>query len=378
MQYISDIELVLIVDDNPANIEVAVAHLHSEGYRTATAKSAREALESIKQEIPDLLLLDIMMPVVDGFELCKLFKSDSTTSDIPVIFLTALNQPDEMVKGFNHGAVDYITKPFNKEELISRVRNHLNLVKQTKTIKYQNEALKRLNEEKNGIIELTAHDLNNPLQSVIGYSDLIIGKLSPENSDLISYAHSIKSSAQKAVNIIKDLMEVNLIEEGKLKLSIVDFDLRDTLMKVVEGYLFQAEAKKQVLIYDEPDLPCIVNADRMKLERIFDNLLSNAIKFSKIQGKIYIKCDYVKSNDDSQDYVVVSIQDSGPGFTNDDKSKIFTKFAKLSAKPTSDEPSTGLGLSIVKKLTELLNGQIHLVSSPDEGSTFYVKFPVAG
>ncbi|MDT3738290.1 MAG: hybrid sensor histidine kinase/response regulator [Candidatus Kapabacteria bacterium] len=369
-------ELILIVDDNPANIEVAVAHLQLEGYRIETAASALQALDKLNIIRPDLILLDIMMPVTDGFELCKIIKADEKLSDIPIIFLTAMNQPDDMVKAFSSGAVDYIAKPFHKEELVSRVKNHLNLVKQTATIKFQNDALIKLNEEKNGIIELTAHDLKNPLQSVLGYSDILISKISPDKTELASYAYNIKSSAQKAVNIIKDLMEVNLIEEGKLKLSITEFDLRDVLVKVVEDYMFHSESKLQKVIYEETDKPCIIRTDQSKFERIIDNLLSNAVKFSKVGGKIHVKCDYIERQDNDNAFAVISIKDEGPGFTDEDKSKLFEKFAKLTAKPTSDEPSTGLGLSIVKKLTELLEGEIYLISHIGEGATFYLRFKV--
>ncbi len=369
-------ELILIVDDNPANIEVAVAHLQLEGYRIETAASARQALDKLNIIRPDLILLDIMMPVTDGFELCKIIKADEKLSDIPIIFLTAMNQPDDMVKAFSSGAVDYIAKPFHKEELVSRVKNHLNLVKQTATIKFQNDALIKLNEEKNGIIELTAHDLKNPLQSVLGYSDILISKISPDKTELASYAYNIKSSAQKAVNIIKDLMEVNLIEEGKLKLSLTEFDLRDVLLKVVEDYMFHSESKQQKVIYEETDKPCIIRTDQSKFERIIDNLLSNAVKFSKVGGKIHVKCEYIEKQDNESAFAVISIKDEGPGFTDNDKSKLFEKFAKLTAKPTSDEPSTGLGLSIVKKLTELLEGEIYLISHIGEGATFYLRFKV--
>lgn len=376
MQTIIEQELILIVDDNTANIEVAEAHLISEGFRVDVAKSAREALEKISSISPDLILLDVMMPVVDGFELCKIIKSNDTSSDIPIIFITAINQSENMVKGFSYGAVDYIAKPFNKDELVSRVKNHLKFVNQTRTIKIQNEALRRLNEEKNGIIELTAHDLNNPLQSVLGYTEMLLSKIPIENTELISYIHTIRASTNKAVGIIKDLMEVNLIEEGKLNLSLNEFDLRDILVKVIDDYMFLAETKKQKIIYNETDNACLVYADKSKLGRVFDNLLSNALKFSRIGGKIIINCEYFGSVGNSDSYVMISFQDDGPGFSDDDKTKLFTKFAKLSARPTSDEPSTGLGLSIVKKLVDLLNGEIELNSNYGEGATFYLKFPV--
>lgn len=366
-------ELILIIDDNQANLAVAEVHLTNEGYSIITATSAKQALQLFKTITPDLILLDIMMPVVDGYELCKIIKSDAKLEDIPLIFMTALNQSKDMVKGFDYGAVDYIIKPFNKDELISRVKNHLSLLNHTKTIKLQNEKLRRLNEEKNGIIELTAHDLNNPLQAVLGFSDVLLSKIPEEHQDLINYTLTIKSSAQKAVGIIKDLMEVNMIEQGKLKLMFDEFDVRDVLIKVIDDYLFLSAKKNQKIIYDESEDDCIIKTDVSKLERIFDNLISNAIKYSDFGGTIKISCQKVKDNL-TKDTIKISIQDNGPGFTEDDKQKLFTKFAKLSAKPTADEASTGLGLSIVKKLTELLNGKIELESEFGKGANFIISF----
>lgn len=367
---ISSDYLVLVVDDNPANLDVLSAYLQNDGFRVETTLNSKTAIELIHKSKPNIVLLDAMMPVVDGFELCKIIKDNKQTSDIPVIFITALNQPEELVKAFNHGAVDYLSKPFSKDELLSRVKNHLRIVDQTNTIKKQNQDLITLNEEKNSIIELTAHDLKNPLQSIIGFSELLISKLPEDEQNLLSYVHSIKSSAQKAVNIIKDLNEVNLIEEGKLSLSILNFDLRDIVMKVIEDYLYLAESKKQIIIYNEIEEELIIHSDKSKLARIFDNLISNSIKFSDKGKKIFIECKKENSS------AVVVIRDQGPGFTADDKSKLFGKFSKLSARPTADEPSTGLGLSIVKKLTDLLGGNIELKSEYNEGAEFIFRFPL--
>lgn len=369
-------ELIFIIDDNEANILVASYHLKAEGFRVESTTLAKNALEMLENSKPNLILLDILMPSISGFELCKQIKSNPLIADIPVIFITALKHTDDMVKGFDYGAVDYIIKPFNKNELVSRVKNHLKLVKQNRTIKCQNEILLKLNDEKNGIIELTAHDLKNPLQAILGFSDILLAKIPEQHHALASYANTIKSSAQKAVNIIKDLTEVNLIEQGKLKLTFSQIDVRDVLIKIIDDYMFLAESKNQKIIYNETDKSCVINSDFSKLERIFDNLISNAIKYSKIGGRIVISCKYLESQGDDYPYIFVSINDDGPGFTDDDKQKIFTKFAKLSAKPTADEASTGLGLSIVKKLTDLLNGHIELETHENSGSTFIMKFPI--
>lgn len=366
-------ERILIVDDISLNLDILNVYLKKAGYIVESAMTSDDAIAKINSMKIDLILLDAMMPNINGFELCTIIKSNIDSMDIPVIFITANSQTEYLVKAFEIGAVDYISKPFSEAELISRVQNHLRIVKQTKTIVEQNKALSYLNQEKNGIIELTAHDLKNPLQSIIGFSDLLISKLPESEHQLFSYAHSIKYSAQKAVNIIKDLNEVNLIEEGKLSLSIIEFDLRDILMKVIEDYIYIAESKNQVLIYNECDDELIVKSDTSKLSRIFDNLLSNALKFSNPNTKIIVSCELI-SNEIGNNYILVSFQDKGPGFTEEDMSKVFKKFAKLSARPTSDEPSTGLGLSIVKKLTELLDGEIVLESEYGQGSKFTLKF----
>ncbi len=369
-------ELIFIIDDNETNILVASYHLKAEGFLVESTTLARNALEMLVNAKPDLILLDILMPTINGFELCKQIKANPLIAEIPVIFITALQHTDDMVKGFDYGAVDYIIKPFKKNELVSRVKNHLKLVKQNRTIKCQNEILLKLNEEKNGIIELTAHDLKNPLQAILGFSDILLSKIPEQHQDLASYASTIKSSAQKAVNIIKDLTEVNLIEQGKLKLTFSQIDVRDVLIKIIDDYMFLAESKNQKIIYNETEKSCVINSDFSKLERIFDNLISNAIKYSKIGGRIEISCEFAESQGDDYPYIFISINDDGPGFTDDDKQKLFTKFAKLSAKPTADEASTGLGLSIVKKLIDLLNGHIELETAVCSGSTFNMKLPI--
>jgi signal transduction histidine kinase len=368
---------ILIVDNNQANIENLSANFKSEGFLIEYAISSMNALEKLTYFEPELILLYALSNDDDGYELCKIIKNSDLTNEIPVIFITELNQPDDLEKAFGYGAVDYITKPFSYEELIARVKNHFRIIQQNKIIKKQIKELKELNEEKNGIIELTAHDLKNPLQSIIGFSDLLIAKLPETEHQLLSYTHSIKSSALKAVNIIKDLNDVNLIEEGKLSFSIAKFDLREVLIKIVEDYLFSAESKRQIIIYDEYESELFIYSDKIKLARIFDNLISNALKFSNPGTKIYVKCEVCNNYPENIHYASVTIKDEGPGFNDDDLSKIYGKFAKLSAKPTSDETSTGLGLSIVKKLTELLGGELYLESKVGIGSNFNLKFKLA-
>ncbi len=367
-------ETVLIVDDNLANLEIAQKILTDANYEVIISTSGEDAIEILKYEHPDLILLDIMMPGLNGFELCNRLKYEERTTDIPIIFLTALTQPEDLVKGFEYGAVDYITKPFSKDVLITRVRNQIELVKKNQIILQQNIHLAKLNNEKNALMEITAHDLKNPLQAVIGSAELLVKRLEKvavdNNIDLID---NIILSSQKAINIIQDLLEVQALEDGKISINNSTFDARDALIEIVDSYLFAANKKGIILNYDEDEKDCTLLTDRKKLCRVIDNLLSNALKFSISGSEVIVKIKLIDL-DIEQQVVQISVQDHGPGFSEEDMTKIFSKFSKLSARPTGEENSTGLGLSIVKKMTELLGGIVELETMPGKGTTFKISF----
>jgi two-component system sensor histidine kinase/response regulator len=365
---------ILIVDDNLTNLEIAQKFLNLANYLVFTAKSGFEALELIKNHKPELILLDIMMPGLTGFDVCKIIKSNIDTADIPVIFLTALNQSDDLLKGFELGAVDYITKPFSKNIFLTRVKNQLELIRKNKIIICQNNSLKKLNEDKNGLLEITAHDLKNPLQVILSASELLIRNINlKENPKANEMIDSIVFSAKKGINIIQDLLEVQALEEGKMKTELSVFDARDVIIKLVDDYLFIANSKQIQLIYEECDEPCLMLSDFRKLSRIVDNLLSNAMKYSPANTRVTLKCSLVDDGNEDKS-IYITVKDEGPGFSDEDLPKIFSKFSKLSARPTADESSTGLGLSIVKKLTELLDGIISFDTVPGKGSIFHVEF----
>ncbi|MBE2190461.1 MAG: hybrid sensor histidine kinase/response regulator [Candidatus Kapabacteria bacterium] len=364
---------VIVIDDNDQNLEIARTYLNSLKYIVSIASSGRKALSMIESDKPDLIILDIMMPVMDGFEFCSIIKSKKTTKDIPIIFLTALSETRDIVKAFNYGAVDYITKPFTREEFILRVKNHINIITQTRIIKEQNQKLNFLNQEKDGLLQITIHDLKNPLQTVLGYSDLIIRKLSKSDEyDLLKFLNPLRQSTLQAINIIQDLLEVNRLEEGNYILDISKIDFRNVLMRAVDSFTQKASEKQISIIYNETDEECFVEADGVKLERVFDNLISNALKFSPSYTKITINCKIIQAT--NRPAVIAEIIDEGPGFKDEDIPMMFKKFAKLSAKPTGEESTTGLGLSIVKKLTEAMSGKISFETIQGKGTKFTVEF----
>ena len=361
---------ILIVDDNITNLEIAQKFLMFANYKVLTAKSGLEAFTVVDEHRPDLILLDIMMPGLTGFDVCKTLKANPDTADIPVIFLTALNQSDDLVKGFEFGAVDYITKPFSKNIFLTRIKNQLELVRKNKIILNQNHKLIKLNEDKNGLLAITAHDLRNPLQVILSASELLMRQINlAENPSINEMLDSIVYSSKKAINIIQDLLEVQALEEGKIKTDLTVFDARDVVISLVDDYLYIANNKHIQLIYEESEENCTILCDNRKLSRIIENLLSNAIKFSPENTTVTVKCNFENFGNDDK-YIHISINDEGPGFSDDDLPKIFSKFSKLSAKPTGNESSTGLGLSIAKKLTELLDGNIYFDTMPGKRHMF--------
>lgn len=373
---------ILVVDDNPANLQLASSILKLKSYDVTTALGGNQALEMLKTIKPDLILLDIMMPDLNGYEVCERVKNDPLTSDIPVIFLSAIKHTESIIKGISIGAVDYISKPFNKDELLVRVKTHIKLKLSTDIIKKQNQKLERLNEEKNSLMQITAHDLKNPLQGVMGLLEILqIHRDKLDDNDIGDMINSAQRAIDQAFKIITDLQEVQTIEEGKVVLRFAKVLAIDSINKVIASFEQRAKAKKIELVFNHKNLlenQSFINGalyiDHDKFVRILDNLISNAIKFSSSEKKVTINLERITEN--SSDFLRIGISDQGPGISEKDMQKLFTKFAKLSARPTAGETSSGLGLSIAKQLTEAMNGKIWAESTLGEGAVFYLQFPV--
>ena len=366
-------KLIFIVDDQERNLEVLGTLLRSNNYNVMIASGGHEALAMVTKKLPDLILLDIMMPRMDGYEVCQKLKEGELTKDIPIIFLTAKTETEDLVKGFRIGGLDYITKPFSNEELLVRINNHLELKHSKDIILRQNEELKKLNKEKNEFLRIAAHDLKNPLFTVKGFSQLITKKNQTlELSDIKDYATYITATADQCLQIIINLLDVNAIEEGLMKLSFSRFDLNNIMQDVCEGYNLKASEKDIKLHFTKTDGPNPVTADINKVKQIADNLVSNAVKFSPHGKNIFIEA--FRNTKGAQEFAGFSVKDEGPGISEEDKEMLFMKFAKLSAQPTGEENSTGLGLSIVKSLVEAMDGRVWCESEEGQGAKFLVEF----
>src|SRR5262245_30053313 len=223
--------LVLVVDDISKNLQVVGTLLRKEGYRIVPATSGAQALERVRAETPDLILLDLMMPEMDGLEVCRRLKADSATRSIPVIFLTASNEMEHLVSAFEVGAVDYVTKPFNPPELLARVRTHLELKHARDTIVRYGQELGRLNEEKNEFMGIAAHDLRNPLSAIKGFSEMIVENaqalLRKEADDpavsfkeIEEFGSRIGMTTTRMMEMVQNLLDANRIERGEMKLQL--------------------------------------------------------------------------------------------------------------------------------------------------------------
>jgi signal transduction histidine kinase len=334
------------------------------------ATSGAKALEGVRLQLPDLILLDLMMPEMDGLEVCRRLKADPLTQPIPVIFLTASNEMQHLVKGFEVGAVDYVTKPFNPPELLARVRTHLELKHARDTILRYGEELRRLNEEKDEFMGIAAHDLRNPLSAIKGYSEMMIEDAQAlSHRELEENGRRICDTASRMVEMVQNLLDVNAIERGELKLNLAPTSLGPALNQVIETQRPRSTLKQQTIHLESEAAPVVVLVDASVTVQVLENLVSNAVKYSPPGRDIFVRLKKAAEG------VRIEVQDQGPGLSAEDQKKLFGKFARLSAKPTGGEHSTGLGLSIVKKMVEAMNGQVWCESELGRGATFVVEFP---
>ncbi|MCB1189125.1 MAG: hybrid sensor histidine kinase/response regulator [Leptospiraceae bacterium] len=351
---------ILMVDDNLQNLQVLGNTLRDHGFIPIAAVNGIEALEFVKRKIPDLILLDIMMPGMDGFEVCKKLKEDPFTQEIPIIFLTALSETESVVKGFELGAVDYITKPFNKKELITRVNTHLEL-------KWAREELKQANATKDKFFSIIAHDLKTPFTALITISELLVQeKISNEEKE--EFFRYIQEASKRGFDLLK-----NLLEWSRSQTKNIDFNPKElNLSFIIEDNikLLQLSAKaKNIDLSSEIRKDLILNADENMLNTIIRNLISNAIKFTYDGGKVTIVAQK------QEDQIEIRVIDSGIGIEPENIQKLFKIDKRFIKFGTKKEKGTGLGLVICKEFIDFHKGSISVESKIGKGSQFIVALP---
>lgn len=363
---------VMIVDDVDANVLLLKLLLTKAGYKTTTAYNGKDALSLVSRTSPDLILLDIMMPVMDGHEVAEILKGTPDKRDIPIIFLTALNSPEDIVTGFKNGAADYISKPFNKEELLIRVKHQLSLVSAKKTIEKQKEELEKTIEARDKLYSLIAHDLRAPIGSLRMVMNALSMNIDRSKLDEDIYEVFITGNrlAEDTFVLLDNLLKWTKSQTGRLKTVFQD-DVE--ILSLIKGELEVSEVVaelKQISIVFNGYSEAKARIDQDMIKTVIRNLLNNAIKFSNRGSEIIV------SLREEGDRVVISVSDKGKGMKASDQEKIFKTNVHTSSFGTENEEGSGLGLLICKEFINRNNGEIWFVSKEGAGSTFSFYIPI--
>lgn len=373
-------KVLLIVDDTPDNLRILSTTLTQQGYEVRCARSGSMALMGARIIQPDLILLDIKMPKMDGYEVCQQLKADAQTSEIPVIFLSVLDETFNKVKAFTVGGVDYITKPFQIEEVLARVQNQLTLRLLQKRLAEQNTLLRTLESEmrislekekdlsqrRSAFLSLVSHEFRTPLTTILSSNQILEryrDKLSQEKT--LNHHRRIQTAVGQMMQLLDEVMLIGQAEAGKLKFEPKSMNLVAFCSDLVE--ILQMSATHHQLVFASSGSCTDVQMDEKLLGHILTNLLSNAIKYSPNGGTVRLN---LVINAES---VVFCIQDSGIGIPPKDIPHLFESFERASN--VGGIPGTGLGLAIVRKSVDLHGGQIAVESEIGVGTSFIITLP---
>ncbi len=358
---------VLVVDDTPQNIEI-LGNILDKHYVVKIAPNGKRALAIAQSQRPDLILLDIMMPEMSGYEVCQELKNDDRTREIPVVFVTSRGEIEDEARGFELGAVDYIQKPVCPPLVLARIATHLLIHKQKKEIRDAYEELKDLEALRDNLVHMIVHDMRSPLMAIVGGLQLLSGKVDTE-SDAVRQCIDLSSSAASELNtMVTALLDISKMESGQLPLDRRTCDIKTIAASAIESMAAAAELEKVHVVLSAKSVELM--ADDGLIRRVFQNLINNAIKFSCADSTISMGISA------DEKLVKVTVEDKGPGIPEEYREKIFEKFGQVEAGRRRTKHSTGLGLTFCKLAIEAHGGQIGVDSSVGQGSVFWFTLPV--
>jgi signal transduction histidine kinase len=377
---------VLVVDDEPHNLEVLQGFLQLEGFNVITAADGEAALLALPDGQPDLVLLDVRLPGLDGYEVCRRIKDNPATAFVPVVMVTALQGTQERVRGAAAGADEFLSKPYDHVELITRVKALLRIKRFHDQVTAANAALEQrvaertaeleqalaelrgLDHLKSQFITNVSHELRTPLQHVKGYIDLLaegaMGNLTPKQTEGLALAQEAVERLEKTVD---DIVDFSTLDAGTLTFEPIY--LLDVCRSVINGYTAMANRRKvSITLSVATELP-LVNADRVAVTRVLQHLLDNAIKFGPANQIVQIQLDR------HGERVRLAVRDRGPGLTPAEIERIFDVFYQVDGSATRKAGGLGVGLALVRKLVEAHGSEVVVKSELGKGSTFAFELP---
>lgn len=383
---------ILVVDDNPAGVDLMRAQLDGEGYTIDSAGDGEQALEKVSETTPDLVILDIMLPKMSGFEVCKRIKGNEATRSIPVIMVTALNDMESRAKGITAGADEFLSRPVDRSELLARVKSllrisrlHNELAEESRTaresgekLEMQQKVLKSMSAQlmqashlKYEFIVNMSHSLRTPLNVIIGFSEMLQDELVGDLNDKQSkYVSNIRESGTELHRLIANIVDVFKLDTGKVALETTEFMLKDTIDSVLAAYESTARDKRiRVAVEVAPEVSRIC-ADPQKLSTVLDNLLSNAFKFTPSGGTVSVTAE------ECDGMVQICVADSGIGLRPEDCERVFSEFYRVPDTGAAGGAGSGLGLAISRKLVLMHGGDIRAESEKGAGARFIFTLPL--
>jgi signal transduction histidine kinase len=357
---------LLVVDDDENNRDLLCRRLAMEGHTTEEADGGRQALQKIEANRYDLILLDIMMPEINGIEVLTGIRKTFPPGVLPVIMATARDDSHDVAGALRLGANDYVTKPLDMMVLLARIQTQLGLT----WYQAESDRLGRLRDE---FIQIASHDIKSPLSHILGYGNLLLEteeERDAPNKDILDFSRRIIGAARTTQRLVEDFLDLEVLEDGRLQLERQDSDLSKMLEKVVSNHLPSAKDKRlQLEARLASDIPPI-SIDPHRIEQVADNLIGNAIKFCPPDKRILVQSSILGGE------ALVEVSDTGPGLSEDEMERAFTKYARLTPKPTGGETSSGLGLAISKMMIEAHGGRVGVRANESGGACFWFSLPL--
>jgi signal transduction histidine kinase len=379
---------ILIVDDTIPNLQLLSTMLTDEGYKVRAVPSGAMALTAAQSAPPDLILLDIALPDLNGYEVCQCLKRDDRTRNVPILFISALDDEMDKVKAFEVGGVDYITKPFQVAEVVARVETHLNLQLFQDQLRQTNEKLLtanqqlaqardealRANQAKSAFLANISHELRTPLNNILGYTELLQEEATESGSEqYLSDLQKIHHASSHLLTLLNDLLDLSKVEAGKLTFHITTFDVRAVVASVIADERISVEKNNNTFTTEIDPMLSEMVGDETKIKQILFNLISNAAKFTS-NGNVSFAAHQIKRH--GKRWIEFRIVDTGIGIPPEKIKNLFDPFVQADESIATQYGGTGLGLALTKRLCQIMGGSIQMSSELNVGTIFVVTLPL--